>query len=98
MGPFEAARNIEDVLDEADGSEPREELRTSVESCHDCNGTGIDDRDWGGMCPLCDGLGEREYTYIACVRCGHERTPCGGCGGIECECETRCTCDEELRS
>ena len=92
MGPFYAAMNIDDALDGAERNEPREELRESVESCHDCNGTGIDEADWSGRCALCDGLGEREYTYVACTGCGHEKTTCGGCGGIECDCETWCTC------
>lgn len=81
----------EDVTDEADGHEPREELRSAVGS-HDCNATGLDESHWSGRCALCDGSGEREYTYVACARCGHEKTPCGGCGGVECDCEMKCTC------
>lgn len=31
-----------------------------VRDCHHCNGTGLDDADWSGRCPFCDGSGEVE--------------------------------------
>lgn len=31
-----------------------------IRHCVFCNGTGIDDTDWSGRCPFCDGHGEVE--------------------------------------
>lgn len=51
-------------------SKAREETKgasaVGYRDCSHCNGSGIDDSDWSGRCPFCNGNGEveeREEDY-----------------------------------
>lgn len=64
-------------------SEIESRTEWATENCPECDGFG---------CAACDGRGDREVSYRACVVCNGEVERCGNCGEEECNCSTLCTC------